>query len=159
VSSGQLISECIRLRMLAVYTDITGDDVRGYMLNDMLSALVYIPENRTQTQRRWRRFAERIGLPQRWLTQKALLLDQRKHGIVAWVKRGMRPPEIAQKLIEAGLYPIRERDNDPWYDSEDQLRNAMRTTYRLINELIEAGRIEKSEVKRGPSGRPRKRSQ
>lgn len=151
------VPESIRLRLLPVYVGVGPDDFRRCMLDDMLRVLIPVPNNRTEALARRREFAKRIGLPLRWPTEKARLLDQREDAVVRWVKEGFSPAEIAEKMVEEGLYPIRERDHDPWYDDECELRNAQRTAYRLMNELKRDGRITENDVSRQPRGRPRKK--
>ncbi len=144
----------LQFRMVPIYTQTTADDLRSAMLEDLANFLLYVPSDAADGERHRSAFARRLGISPRWPTQKDLLLYKRKEVVLAWVREGVAVGDLGAKMVEAGLYPIRQHDVDPSYDREDQLRNATRTAYRLVTELIDERLVDKGRVHRRPRGRP-----
>jgi len=141
--------------MTLVYVGVSADDVRRIMHGDMLSLVMPPPRNGADALRRWRSVGGRLGMPLRWPTEKARKLDLREERIVALAMQGLTPPEIAERLVDEGLYPIRERGHDDDYGGDDELRNAERTVYRLVEELKAQRRLSEAHIRRRRPGRPR----
>jgi len=106
--------------------------------------------------RRWRSVAGRLGMPLRWPTEKVRKFDHREERVVPLAMAGLTSPQITERLVEEGLYPIRGRGHDDDYAEDDELRNAERTVYRLLKELEAQSRLTKEHIRRRPQGRPPK---
>jgi len=150
-------SRGLQFRMVPIYRKATARHLRNAMLEDLANFLLYVPSDAAEGERHRSAFARRLGITPRWPTHKDLLLDKRKQAVLAWVREGVAVGDLGARLVEEELHPIRQRDVDPWYDREDQLRNATRTAYRLVAELIDEGLVDQDRVRRRPRGRPPKR--
>ena len=146
----------LRWRMIPIYMGQSAEDVKKCMREDLAEVVFSIPRDAGDLMRRWKSWAGRLGLSQRWKTPGEQDLERRKQLIRDLLLDGQYPSDIAQHIVNEGLYPVYPKGHDAGYDDVD--KNAETTVYRIVRELTQEGLIAESDINRRPRGRPRKGS-
>lgn len=142
-----------------VYLGVNAETVRQCMREDLVAVVFSVPDDAADALARWRSWAGRLGLHQRWPTPGEQKLELRRGLVLELLEDGECAADIAEHLIDADLYPVYPNSQDPdEYDDTDRLRNAKSTVHHIINELVEEGEITHDQINRRPVGRPPKSS-